>query len=116
MANASTFNTRTTSGSISLCARAPIPQICGKDFDLAPFLPIARKIAHEAVTDMRRYVQDASDIDNIIVSGDAAFVFKDTICSAFPHHEIQEGRDGLYANVRGFVRYGLWKRGQGERG
>ena len=91
------------------------PQVCGKDFDLAPYLPVARKIAHEAVTDMRRYVQDASDIDNIIVSGGAAFFFKDAICSAFPHHEIQEGRDGLYANVRGFARYGLWKWAQGER-
>jgi plasmid segregation protein ParM len=91
------------------------PQVCGKEFDLGPHLPVARKIAQEAVTDMRRYVQDASDIDNIIVSGGAAFFFKDAIRSAFPHHEIQEGRNGLYANVRGFARYGLWKWAQGER-
>lgn len=91
------------------------PQVCGKDFDLAPYIPMVRKIAQDAVTDMRRYVQDASDIDNIIVSGGAAFFFKEAIRSAFPHHEIQEGRDGLYANVRGFARYGLWKWAQGER-
>jgi plasmid segregation protein ParM len=64
---------------------------------------------------MRRYVQDASDIDNIIVSGGAAFFFKEAIRAAFPHHQIQEGRDGLYANVRGFARYGLWKWAQAER-
>jgi plasmid segregation protein ParM len=92
-----------------------IPQVFGKDYDLAPHLPMARKIAHEAVTDLRRYVQDASDVDNIIVSGGAAFFFKDAIRSAFPHHEIQEGRDGLYANVRGFARYGLARWAQSAR-
>ena len=69
------------------------PVVSGKEYDLAPHLPAARKIAREAVTELRRYVQDASDIDNIIVSGGAAFFFKDAIRSAFPHHEIQEGRD-----------------------
>jgi len=90
-------------------------QVCGKDFDLAPHLPVARKIAQDAVTDMRRYVQDATDIDNIIVTGGAAYFFRDSIRSAFPHHEVQEGRDGLHANVRGFARYGLWKWAQTEK-
>jgi len=85
------------------------PLVFGKEYDLAPHLPLAKKIAQEAVTVMRRYVQDGSDIDNIIVSGGAAFFFKDALRLAFPHHEIHEGRDGLYANVRGFARYGLAK-------
>ena len=85
------------------------PQVFGKEYDLAPLLPMAKKVAQDAVTDMRRYVQDASDIDNVIVSGGAAFFFMDAIRAGFPHHEILEGRDGLYANVRGFVRYGLAK-------
>jgi plasmid segregation protein ParM len=91
------------------------PVVCAKEYDLAPHLPAARKIAQEAVTDLRRYVQDASDIDNIIVSGGAAFFFRDAIRTAFPHHEIREGRDGLYANARGFARYGLAKWAQSQR-
>jgi len=91
------------------------PQVFGRQYDLAPHLPIARKIARDAVTEMRRYVQDTSDIDNIVVAGGAAFFFIDAIRSAFPHHDILEGRDGLYANVRGFIRYGLTRCADGKR-
>ena len=91
------------------------PQVFGRQYDLAPHLPMARKIARDAVTELRRYVQDTSDIDNIIVAGGAAFFFMDAIRGAFPHHEILEGRDGLYANVRGFVRYGLARCAERDR-
>jgi plasmid segregation protein ParM len=85
------------------------PLVFGKPYDLAPHLPAARKVAQDAVTEMRRYVQDASDVDNVIVGGGAAFFFIDAIRAAFPHQEIVEGREALYANVRGFARYGLAK-------
>jgi len=91
------------------------PLVCAREYDLTPHLPAARKIAQQAVTEMRRYVQDASDIDNIILSGGSAFFFRDAVRAAFPRHEIQEGRDGLYANVRGFARYGVAKWKQMEK-
>jgi plasmid segregation protein ParM len=91
------------------------PLVCGKEYDLAPHLPVARKIAQDAVTILRRYVQDGSDIDNIILSGGAAFFFKEALRSAFPQHEIHDRRDGLYANVRGFALYGQTKLAQSEK-
>src|ERR1700680_1634611 len=91
------------------------PLVCGTEYDLAPHLPVAGKIAQDAVTIMRRYVQDGSDIDNIILSGGAAFFFKEALRSAFPQHEIHDRRDGLYANVRGFALYGQTKLAQSEK-
>ena len=91
------------------------PLVCGREYDLAPHLPVARKIAQDAVTVMRRYVQDTSDIDNIILSGGAGFFFKDALRAAFPQHEIHDRRDGLYANVRGFALYGQARLAQSEK-
>jgi plasmid segregation protein ParM len=91
------------------------PLVCGTEYDLAPHLPVAGKIAQEAVTIMRRYVQDGSDIDNIILSGGAAFFFKEALHSAFPQHQIHDRRDGLYANVRGFALYGQQRMAQTDR-
>ena len=91
------------------------PQVFGREYDLKPHLPIARKIAQDAVTVLRRYVQDGSDLDNIILSGGAAFFFKDPLRAAFPHHQIHDRRDGLYANVRGFALYGQARLAQSER-
>jgi plasmid segregation protein ParM len=91
------------------------PLVCGKEYDLAPHLPVAKKISQDAVTVLRRYVQDGSDIDNIILSGGAAFFFKEALRSAFPQHEIHDRRDGLYANVRGFALYGQTKLAQSEK-
>ena len=91
------------------------PLVCGREYDLAPHLPVARKIAQDAVTIMRRYVQDTSDIDNIILSGGARFFFKDALRAAFPQHEIHDRRDSLYANVRGFALYGQARLAQSEK-
>jgi plasmid segregation protein ParM len=82
------------------------PLVFGKPYDLGPHMPAARKIAEEAVTHLRRYVQDGSDIDNIILSGGSAFFFRDAVRAAFPRHEIHDLDDGLYANVRGFQLFG----------
>ncbi len=91
------------------------PRVFGKEYDLTPHLPGAKKIAQEAVTELRGYVQDGSDIDNIILSGGAAFFFREAIRSAFPHHDLQQSDDGLYANVRGFARFGVAKMAHGDK-
>jgi len=83
------------------------PTIFGKEYPLKPHMAAARKVAHEAVIEMKRYVQDGSDIDNIIVAGGAAFFFRDAIKEAFPRHEIHELVEAVYANVRGFQLAGM---------
>lgn len=73
-----------------------------KEYDIAAHLPMARKVAEHAVAEMRHYVGDASDIQNIVVVGGGAFFFKNAIKDAFPRHKIHELKDALYANVKGF--------------
>jgi len=85
------------------------PLIFGQPYDLGLHLKAARKIAEEAVSYLRRFVENASDIDAIILSGGSAFFFRDAICSAFPRHAVHELTDPLYANVRGFQQFGMQK-------
>lgn len=85
------------------------PLIFGHPYDLQPHLKAARKIPAEAVSYLRRYVEDGTDIDDIILSGGSAFFFRSAICAAFPHHVIHELPDPLYANVRGFQQFGIQK-------
>jgi plasmid segregation protein ParM len=85
------------------------PLVFGKPYDLTPHLIAARKIPEEAVSYLRRFVEDGSDIDNIILAGGSAFFFRDAIHAAFPRHDIHELPDALYANVRGFQRFGMQK-------
>jgi plasmid segregation protein ParM len=99
---------------LALRTRTP-PRVFGKEYDLTPHLPGAKKIAHEAITELRRFVQDGADIDNIILSGGAAFFFREAIRAAFPHHDLQESDDGLYANVRGFARFGVARMAHGDK-
>jgi plasmid segregation protein ParM len=77
-------------------------QVFGNPFDLTPFMPMAKKIAVDAVTVMMQKVQDGGDIDQIIVVGGSAFFYKDEIKKRFPHHNIEVMADSVFTNVKGF--------------
>jgi len=83
------------------------PVIFQQEYDLSKHLPLARKIAEQAIGEMLHYVGDASDIKNIILVGGGAFFFKKAIKEAFPKHRIHELKDALYANVKGFQLAGV---------
>ena len=83
------------------------PIVFQKEYDLSKHLPAARRIVQGAVTEMKRVVQDGNDIDNILLGGGGAFLFKSVIQDAFPRHKVQELKDGLYANVIGFQLAGM---------
>jgi plasmid segregation protein ParM len=76
--------------------------VFGDEYDISAHVPAAQKVAQEAVTAMRRHVQDGVDIDNIIVAGGGAEFFSSAIRAAFPRHQVHRLEDGMYANVRGF--------------
>src|SRR5205823_12663423 len=78
-----------------------------QEYDLSKHLPLARKIAEQAIGEMLHYVGDASDIKNIMLVGGGSFFFKKAIKEAFPKHRIHELKDALYANVKGFQLAGL---------
>lgn len=78
------------------------PIVFQKEYDIEQHLPLARKIPAQAVAEMMRYVGDAGDIKNILLVGGGAFFFKAALKAAFPRHAIQELKDPIFANVRGF--------------
>lgn len=73
-----------------------------RDYDLTQHLPLAKKIPEQAVAEMMHYVGDAGDIKNIVLVGGGAFFYKQALKAAFPNHTIQELKDPIYANVKGF--------------
>lgn len=83
------------------------PTIMGRPMDLAPYLPAAATVAQDAVQELRRRVDSATDIDNIILGGGGAFFFRRFIQDAFPRHHLHELPEPMYANVKGFQLYGM---------
>lgn len=78
-----------------------------KDYNLTQHLALAKKVPEQAIAEMLHYVGDAGDIKNIILVGGGAFFYKPALKAAFPNHAIQELKDSIYANVKGFQYAGI---------
>jgi plasmid segregation protein ParM len=90
-------------------------RIFGNPLSLEPYLPLAQRVADEAVTAMKRLVQDGTDIDAIVLAGGGAFFFADAIARAYPRHEMITLPDAFFANCRGFQLAGLYQVEQERR-
>lgn len=73
-----------------------------KPHDLTALLPAARAVARGAVSSMMEWVTEDYSIQNVVLVGGGAFMYKDAVKAAFPNHQIQGIRDPMFANVRGF--------------
>ena len=80
--------------------RAPI--IFQKPFDMKRHLPLAESVAQQAVSTMRQWIETPESLQNIVLVGGGAFLFKKAVKAAFPKHRIHEVKEPLFANVRGF--------------
>lgn len=88
---------------IDLALRTGKPlMIYQKPYDITPILPTARSVASRAVSSMLEWINEEYSIQNIIMVGGGAFMFKDAVKAAFPNHKIQVVKDPLFANVKGF--------------
>jgi plasmid segregation protein ParM len=85
----------------ALRKREPV-RVCGNPFPLEPYLALGQRIADEAVTVMKRVVQDGTDIDAIVLAGGGAFFFSDAIGRAYPRHTVIKLPEAFHANCRGF--------------
>lgn len=83
------------------------PTIFQKAYDISRAMPIAHSIAQQAVASMMQWVGAAYSVQNIILVGGGAYLFKKAIKEAFPKHKILEVKEPLYANVRGFQIAGM---------
>ncbi|KQP15161.1 PRTRC system protein D [Pseudorhodoferax sp. Leaf267] len=78
------------------------PLIYQKPYDIKRHLPLAESVAQQAVSTMRQWLETPESLQNIVLVGGGAFLFKKAVKAAFPKHRIHEVKEPLYANVRGF--------------
>ena len=78
------------------------PVIFQKPYDMKKHLPLAESVAQQAVSTMRQWIETPESLQNIILVGGGAFLFKKAVKAAFPKHRIHEVKEPMFANVRGF--------------
>jgi plasmid segregation protein ParM len=54
------------------------------------------------VSTMREWIESPHSLQNIILVGGGAFLFRKAVKAAFPMHRIHEVKEPMFANVRGF--------------
>ena len=78
------------------------PVIFQKSYDMKRLLPLAQTVAEQAVSTMKEWIEAPHSIQNIILVGGGAFMFRKAVKAAFPKHRIHEVKEPMFANVRGF--------------
>jgi plasmid segregation protein ParM len=90
-------------------------RIYQKDYPLKRYDTIVQSVADQAVSAMVQSMDRTNDVENIVLVGGGAHLFRKAIKKAFPRHTIHEMQEPLYANVRGFQMLGeLFAREKGE--
>ena len=78
------------------------PVIFQKPYDMKRLLPLAETVAEQAVSTMKQWIEAPHSLQNIILVGGGAFLFRKAVKAAFPKHRIHEVKEPMFANVRGF--------------
>jgi plasmid segregation protein ParM len=78
------------------------PVISQKAYDMSRHLALADSVAQQAVSTMREWIESPHSLQNIILVGGGAFLFRKAVKAAFPMHRIHEVKEPMFANVRGF--------------
>lgn len=78
------------------------PVIFQKPYDMKRLLPLAETVAEQAVSTMKEWIEAPHSLQNIILVGGGAFLFRRAVKAAFPKHRIHEVKEPMFANVRGF--------------
>jgi len=77
-------------------------RIYKKPYDMKRFDDLVQKTADQAVSSMLEQFDSSHAFENIVLVGGGASLFKKAVKKRFPRHTIQEVREPLFANVRGF--------------
>lgn len=73
-----------------------------RTYNLARMKPMVDGIARQAVAAMMRRIGAAYNVQNVILVGGGAFLFKKAVKQAFATHQILEVKEPMFANVRGY--------------
>jgi plasmid segregation protein ParM len=87
--------------------RTPI-RVFGKELprDIGEYIKIAQAAAADPMRKLLAGVGQVGDIDNVLLVGGGAQIYRDLLAQHFPRHEIQVVQDGVHSNVRGFQALG----------
>jgi plasmid segregation protein ParM len=77
-------------------------RIYQEDHDLKKFEPLVQHIAEQAVSALVSRMDATFDVEDVVLVGGGAYLFKRAVKRRFPKHRIHEVHDPLHANVRGF--------------
>jgi plasmid segregation protein ParM len=77
---------------------APFGNPCNVD----DFMDAGKVVVQQAVSALANSVGDGADINNIIITGGGANLYKSAIQEKFPQHKILIMNNPVYSNVRGF--------------
>ena len=77
-------------------------RIYEKEYDLTRYDPVIQVIAKQAVTSMVSKMDKTYNVENVVLVGGGAHLFRKAIKRHFSKHTIHEVSDPLHANVRGF--------------
>jgi plasmid segregation protein ParM len=64
--------------------------------------PIVDGVARQAIGAMMRRIGATYDIQNVILVGGAAFLFRKAVREAFKTHQVVDVEEPFFANVRGY--------------
>jgi plasmid segregation protein ParM len=86
------------------------PVIFQKPYDIKRHLPLAESVAQQAVSTMRQWIETPESLQNIILVGGGAFLFKKAVKAAFPQAPDPRGqgacvrqREGLPAGGQNYA-------------
>lgn len=85
----------------ALRKRTPLT-VFQRQYALSRMQPIVDSVARQAVAAMLRRVGAIYDVQNVILVGGGAFLFRKAVRAAFASHHVVEVAEPLYANVRGY--------------
>lgn len=74
----------------------------GTPYDIEPHKAKAQSVITGAVNELANSVGDGTDIDNILLVGGGAEIYREAIEAKFPHNRILVSKEPVFANVVGF--------------
>jgi len=77
-------------------------RIYQKEYDLKRYDSVVQVIAEQAVTSLVSKMDKTYSVENVVLVGGGAYLFRKAIKRHFSKHTIHEVGDPLHANVRGF--------------
>lgn len=74
----------------------------GKVEDLTPHMAAGRKVVVDALNSLVQSIGSKNDIDNVIIVGGSAHLYKDDVAELFKGFDVRVATHAIFANVRGF--------------